>query len=998
MTRQGNSDPSASPGAGGHSAMGGSMPDIRANNGGTYFLGRYRIVDEIGIGGMASVHLARMDGPGGFQKWVAIKKIHPHLVEDESFVQMFLDEARVAARISHPNVATVFDLGKHEDTYWIAMEYLHGEPLREVMRRTEELGTAMPPEIACRVIADAAEGLHAAHELLGKNGEKLGLVHRDVTPHNLFVTYDGVTKVVDFGIAKFSSRMSHTRAGTLKGKLAYMSPEQVHGEGIDRRTDIFALGVVLWELTTGQRLFRMESDLDTLAKVQECNVPRPSTLIRGYPVDLEKIVMKALAKNRGERFKTARELSRALQSLLMRRGLFIASDEVAAYTQSIFNDRIQKREAHLRWASEVTSTINVDQLLSKPKLGPEFTGNSDVQAQAKPAGVRPAAGMPAAPITGPMAEPEPQQGRGQSQHAYGGQQQGNVSDDMKSTGSSLETQARPLSANMGGSAAARAAAIAVNRNNPSMQQQQQQQDDEEDEDDEHPADGDGPTIQASSPMPDALPPLHMSGRPGNARDREPMRSEPPTLMQQSEGMPPSQNDGPTMMASPAARSAMIETLPSGEVMAIEPEDDDFEEDQDATMVANTRSEGNPLQAPPTFPQVSPAAGRSNAPAPAQRRPAPQPFAQTVGLGSQVPPMLNPLGFAQQHASQQAQQAQPSLARSGEMPFNNNDTLGIPQGQSGMGHGPGGHGPGGHDPQDYQQRGMSAQAQDLNPRSGPHPTGESGQFIPRHSQRMAPPNMRMGAPTYDNRTMTAQRYKRRPPMWVVAALSCSIALLIAGVVIAIVSSTGNTPSKGAGTPSPSGSVAAGANSPPSGAANAAGTGPFSSAKAAFNAVVSQPGSSAAPPPGSPPAAVTAPPVMTAAVTPDPTPAPTAPPVANPTPAVAVAAAAPPAGAPVIAPLQTQPRPAATPVAVASPPAAAPTPRKPAALGAITVVCMPKCDQIIDNGTSLGPGHIFNRPVPSGRHVLQLSAPNGARKNLVVEVAPEQTKEVRMSMDR
>ena len=269
---------------------------------GTYFLGRYRVVDEIGIGGMASVHLARMDGPGGFQKWVAIKRIHPHLVEDDTFVHMFLDEANVAARISHPNVATVFELGKHEDTYWIAMEYLHGEPLREVMRRTEELGQPMPPEIACRVIAEAADGLHAAHELQGKDGEKLNLIHRDVTPHNLFVTYDGITKVVDFGIAKFSSRMASTRAGTLKGKLAYMSPEQVQGEPIDRRTDIFALGVVLWELTTGQRLFRMDSDLDTLAKVQECNIPRPSTLVRGYPIDLEKIVMKALAKSRAERF------------------------------------------------------------------------------------------------------------------------------------------------------------------------------------------------------------------------------------------------------------------------------------------------------------------------------------------------------------------------------------------------------------------------------------------------------------------------------------------------------------------------------------------------------------------------------------------------------------------------------------------------------------------------------------------------------------------------
>ena len=401
------SDVPPPPNAGGLGASGnagpthGSVADGRGP--GTYFLGRYRVVDEIGIGGMASVHLARMDGPGGFQKWVAIKRIHPHLVEDQSFIHMFLDEARIAARISHSNVATVFDLGEHEDTYWIAMEYLHGEPLREVMRRTEELAAPMPPEIACRVIADAAEGLHSAHELLGKNGEKLGLVHRDVTPHNLFVTYDGTTKVVDFGIAKFSSRMSSTRAGTLKGKLAYMSPEQVHGETLDRRTDIFALGVVLWELTTGQRLFRMESDLDTLAKVQECNVPRPSSIVRGYPIDLEKIVMKALSKNRGERFKTARELSRALQSLLMRRGLFIASDEVAAYMKQIFDDRIKKRDAHLRWAAEVTQTINIEGLLARPQppIGKDssvHTFNSDVQASPpsnRLGAMRPAAGVPA---------------------------------------------------------------------------------------------------------------------------------------------------------------------------------------------------------------------------------------------------------------------------------------------------------------------------------------------------------------------------------------------------------------------------------------------------------------------------------------------------------------------------------------------------------------------------------------------------------------------------
>jgi eukaryotic-like serine/threonine-protein kinase len=370
-------------------------------SGGTYFLGCYRVVNEIGVGGMASVHLARKDGPGGFQKWVAIKRIHPHLIEEDAIVRMFLDEARVAARISHPNVATVFDLGRHEDTYWIAMEYLHGEPLREVMRKTNETGAPTPPEIACRVIADAAEGLHAAHELLGKNGEALNLIHRDVTPHNIFVTYDGTTKVVDFGIAKFSPRMSSTRAGTLKGKLAYMSPEQVRGEPIDRRTDIFALGVVLWELTTGQRLFRMDSDLDTLKRVQECAVLRPSSIVRGYPVDLERIVMKALAKNRAERFLTARELSRMLHSMLMRRGLFIASDEVATYIRSIFKTRIQQREAQLRWASEVTQTLNHDPLKAAPgadlhRATPSF------HSEAKPATAqsrkppRPAAGVPVA--------------------------------------------------------------------------------------------------------------------------------------------------------------------------------------------------------------------------------------------------------------------------------------------------------------------------------------------------------------------------------------------------------------------------------------------------------------------------------------------------------------------------------------------------------------------------------------------------------------------------
>src|ERR1700684_4575381 len=186
----------ASSGASPFSASG-TRPKDADKTPSVFFLGRYRVVDEIGVGGMASVHLARVDGPGGFQKWVAIKRIHPHLVEDDQFVDMFLDEARIAAGINHANVAQVFDLGKDDNTYWIAMEYLHGEPLREVMRRAEDRRTLVSPEVGARLCGDAAEGLHAAHELRGKNGQLLGLVHRDVTPHNLFITYDGYTKVVD---------------------------------------------------------------------------------------------------------------------------------------------------------------------------------------------------------------------------------------------------------------------------------------------------------------------------------------------------------------------------------------------------------------------------------------------------------------------------------------------------------------------------------------------------------------------------------------------------------------------------------------------------------------------------------------------------------------------------------------------------------------------------------------------------------------------------------
>lgn len=782
---------------------------------GTYFLGRYRIVDEIGNGGMASVHLARMDGPGGFQKWAAIKKIHGHLVEDDAFVQMFLDEARVAARISHPNVAMVFDLGKHESTYWIAMEYLHGEPLRELMRRSEELGTAMPPEIACRVIADASEGLHAAHELIGSNGEKLELVHRDVTPHNLFVTYDGVTKVVDFGIAKFASRISHTRAGTLKGKLAYMSPEQVRGETIDRRTDIFALGVVLWELTTGQRLFRMDSDLDTLAKVQECNVPRPSTLIRGYPVDLEKIVMKALSKNRGDRFPTARELSRALQSLLMRRGLFVASDEVAAYTRSIFADRIEQREAHLRWASEVTKTINVDQLSTPNVEAPASMPRARASAAVDPAPpVRPAAGMPFSAGEAPRGRPpEP---------------------------------TVPL------------------------------------DDDTHPADRDGPTIQ---------------GAPTGFGDED-LDDEEGEDETRVAALPTESNEQPVVprgIAPPASNPAVQRPVPSRPQL----------------------SPNRPFPAaqapvpPPSRPFPVAAPSRPNLPVPA-----PPPPSSHGGMNAAAPVLLPPF-------------VPPASAPS------------------------------------FPGASLSANA-----------VSAAFPAMPSDPMRTVPGGggMRRAAP--HARTMTIERFRKRPPMWVFIALSGCLAVFIAGIVIVIAATTASPP------------PAAGLNVKD----------PFVTARTAFKTAVDAPVSTAPPPAavatgtataaGS--AAATSAEVKPNTAKPNTAPSTSPPPAAAPTPA-----------APAVAP-QAQQAPAAKPVVTAAPkPAAAPAPKpvatKAPATATLTVVCMPKCNQIVDNGTSLGPGHIFNRTVSSGHHVLQLSAPNGVRKTVVVDIEPGGTKDVRTSMD-
>ncbi len=887
------SDPSMS--------SGGSANSNTGNRGGTYFLGRYRVVDEIGIGGMASVHLGRMDGPGGFQKWVAIKRIHPHLVEDDTFVHMFLDEARVAARISHPNVATVFELGKHEDTYWIAMEYLHGEPLREVMRRTEELGQPMPPEIACRVIADAAEGLHAAHELLGKNGEKLQLVHRDVTPHNLFVTYDGTTKVVDFGIAKFSSRMASTRAGTLKGKLAYMSPEQVSGEPIDRRTDIFALGVVLWELTTGQRLFRMESDLDTLAKVQECNVPRPSNVVRGYPIDLEKIVMKALSKQKNERYKTSREFSRALQSLLMRRGLFIASDEVAGYTQSIFQDRIRKREEHLRWAAEVTQTINIEgKLEAAQPQAPTWNAepsvvsyNSEVQPSA---GTMRAVPRPAAGAAGQSQPPPAPPQRPATLTAAA------VPERMRAH-SPAETVRPP-----GNRAVPPPAAP---RRDPRV------------EADDHPGHDEAPTL--------ARPAL-----PGELGGAQP-RSRPAPH--------PAHDEQPTIRASPQARA---EALGGADL------EDGFD-DVDDTIITSTHPEPS-LESPRHAPL--PAAGR--APSMASARP---PAAAPNSAAFAAPPRRVP-------ASLPTPAPMPAVVVPSALP-----------------------GPDYDDDSDETatQVNDSAMLRPMLQRSGSMSNEFPDPLAAARSHQAADVNRMFAPPSRaEQRTITAATAQRRIPMWAFfAAIGVGgvlLTILFIFVLVKIFSPSATTGPVASGAPlPPKGTATAPATTPPKPTAptatpRAAGPGPFTAARTAFSAVVATPSSDLAPPtPTPPPAAPAATPdqptvttTATATATTEPTPS------AKPT-----------------ATATTAPKPTATATATVT--ATATTPAQ-QVFGSLTVICFPACDQVIDNGTPLGPSPFFGRKVPVGsRRITAVWSNPPARKVVSAIVVADQETRIRVNQN-
>ncbi len=273
---------------------------------------RYELLGELGVGGMATVYLARMHGLRGFSRLVAIKCMHPQYAKDAEFVEMFLDEARLSARIRHPNVVATHDIVAEEGQLLIVLEYVEGVALSELSRNARK----MPVPIVCAIVRDLLDGLHAAHEAKDDDGALLGIIHRDVSPQNVLVGADGLARVLDFGIAKARTSASHTSEGEIKGKMPYMPPEQLFGEDIDRRVDVYAAGVVLWEALTRKRLFDAKSETRLVKQITEEPIVRPSVHCDDLPEGLETIVMRALSRLPDERFTTAHEMAQKIDEVV----------------------------------------------------------------------------------------------------------------------------------------------------------------------------------------------------------------------------------------------------------------------------------------------------------------------------------------------------------------------------------------------------------------------------------------------------------------------------------------------------------------------------------------------------------------------------------------------------------------------------------------------------------------------------------------------------------
>ncbi len=368
-------------------------------------IGKYEVLDHLASGGMGQVYLARSTGLGGFERRVVVKTLDPSTTEDDdAFVTMFLDEARLLGQLHHQYIAPIYEVGCDEDgRYYLVMDYIHGETAEAVFRRRERRGGLLPLPFTLTIGSSIATALDYAHALIGRDGAPLDIVHRDVSLTNVMVGYDGSVKLIDFGIAKAANRATKTAVGMLKGKLAYLAPEQVVHKPIDRRADIFALGIVLYELTTMTRAFRGESDLITLERITAGQVTPPSQVVPGYPPELEAIVMKALEVDPDARFQTAGDLGRALEGFASARGIALGHAAITDQMTQLFSER---RRRFARSSADIQTDKSLAALPATPHPDHDITPVVPMQDLTPVTPVEPVQAIEAEETTEPREMPQ----------------------------------------------------------------------------------------------------------------------------------------------------------------------------------------------------------------------------------------------------------------------------------------------------------------------------------------------------------------------------------------------------------------------------------------------------------------------------------------------------------------------------------------------------------------------------------------------------------------
>jgi serine/threonine protein kinase len=329
--------------------------------GGTRF-GKYVLLDRVAVGGMAEIFLARQEGLEGFEKTIVIKRIRPHLSNQKAFVTMFLNEAKLAAQLNHPNIVQIYDLGKIGESYFIAMECIVGRDMRRILPKAEAMGVDFPLVYALKIASSVCEGLYYAHQRTDLYGNPLRIVHRDVTPENIFVSFDGTVKILDFGIAKAANQIEQTRAGEIKGKLSYMSPEQCMGKSLDQRSDIFSLGAVLYEWITGNKLFSGESEVAILKSISDGKIVPPSEVRKDLPENVERILMRALERDRDLRYQTAWEMQSDLDLFLTKRDFTPSNIHLANFMRQLFKDELEEERQRLVAQGEAQSPPRLEVL------------------------------------------------------------------------------------------------------------------------------------------------------------------------------------------------------------------------------------------------------------------------------------------------------------------------------------------------------------------------------------------------------------------------------------------------------------------------------------------------------------------------------------------------------------------------------------------------------------------------------------------------------------